>query len=163
RYFHTTPPRPAAVTSTTAASSAATAGCRRAHLTARSSPPTGRARIGSPPRQPPGSSASSAAPAYPPAGGLWGHVPRTAPQAARLEAPRRDRFMVTDLKKRVEGCGPLEGRASGEALVQDGAQRVEVGGRPHRLRALRLLRGHVRRCSHDGARLRLALLVEFAG
>jgi hypothetical protein len=84
---------------------------------------------------------------------------------ARLERPRRHRLARLDLLQRLQQGGRLERRPAGQALVEDGAQGVDVGGRPHPLRlAGHLLRRHVARRAQDGAGLRMGRLgVQLAG
>ena len=59
-------------------------------------------------------------------------------------------IVVGHLAHGLHGRFALEGRASGEHLVEDRAQRVDVGCRADMLGAApRLLGGHVARRSHD--------------
>jgi hypothetical protein len=72
----------------------------------------------------------------------------------RVEPARRHRLVANDLEQGVVDGGGLEGRAAGQALVQDRSQSVHVGQRPDVFFALGLSRRHVRWRSHDGAGLR---------
>src|SRR5262249_61625063 len=72
-------------------------------------------------------------------------------RAAGLEVVWRQRLAFAHLGKRVEGVRPLEGRASGEALVEDRPQRVHVGPGADVLEASGcLLRRQVARRPQDG-------------
>jgi hypothetical protein len=86
-------------------------------------------------------------------------------EADRLQVARqprhqpagRHRLVGQHLQHRVERRLGPERRAAGQALVEDGAQGVDVGGGADLLRlARRLLRRHVGGGAEDGAGLRLA-------
>jgi hypothetical protein len=50
---------------------------------------------------------------------------------AGLQAARRHRLLAEDLAERLQRRVAQERRPAGETFVQDGPQRVHVGGRPH--------------------------------
>ncbi len=84
---------------------------------------------------------------------------------AGVEAARRHRLGADHLQDRVQRCGRPEGRPTGEALVEDGAQGVHVrGGAQVGVAAVGLFGGHVRGRAQDGALLRPSrLAVEALG
>jgi hypothetical protein len=74
-----------------------------------------------------------------------------------LQPARRDRLLGPHQQQGVQRGRPLQRHAAGEHLVEDDAERVDVGGRPDVLNpAARLLRGHVTRRADDVAVQRLA-------
>ncbi len=81
-----------------------------------------------------------------------------------LQLRRRHRLVGHHLHDGVQVRRRLERRPARQQLIEDGAQRVDVAGRPNLLAlAAGLLGRHVRRRPHDGARGRLANVVELLG
>ena len=79
---------------------------------------------------------------------------------ARLELARRHRLLLDDLADGVDRVAGLERRPAGEQLVEDRAQRVDVGGRADVAGLARgLFRGHVAGGAEDGAALGLPRVV----
>jgi hypothetical protein len=80
------------------------------------------------------------------------------PRGARLELSWRHRLLFEDLAERIERGGGLEGRSSGEALVQDRSQRVHIDPRVDGVSVTAGLFGrHVRGRPHHSAGLRYPL------
>ena len=79
---------------------------------------------------------------------------------ARLELARRHRLLLDDLADGVERIARLERRTADQQLVEDRAQRIDVGGRADlAVLASRLFGRHVTGRAQDGAALRLAGIV----
>ncbi len=79
---------------------------------------------------------------------------------ARLQLARRNRFLLANQVERVQRRRAAERRTAGDHLVQNGAERVNVGRRRDVLNAAkRLLRGHVGRRAHDVAGERQGLVL----
>ena len=77
----------------------------------------------------------------------------------RIQGPHRHGLLVQHLRQGLHFRRATEGSTPGEALVQDGAQRVHVRSRTHFVHASRgLFWGHVRRRTHNGAGLRSAVV-----
>ena len=130
--------------------SAAPAGFRRHHRQARSSGPTRRARIGSPLQEPPQVLGQRRRVGVPPR-----RILVQALQADRLQVARHFRVQSRGRHRLVvrspaapspSAVSPRNGGLSGEHLVEQGAERVDVRGRPDRSRLPdHLLGGHVAR------------------
>ena len=142
------PPRPAATATNTAIASEAEAGWRRAHLHPRSHAATGRAVIGRPSRNRSRSSARAAALEYRWPGFFARHFKQIVSRSRGkpAEGAQRSRLLVDNLTQGFEVVLAGERRATGQDLVQDRPQAVDVGRGPD-LRSARfgLLGGHVRR------------------
>src|SRR5262249_40597069 len=86
------------------------------------------------------------------------------PVDLRVEPPRRYRLLVEDQKQRVDRGGGAEGRTAGQALIEDGAQAIDVAGRAERTAtAGGLLGRHVAGRADDGTRLRQTAALDALG